>query len=59
MAAYLGKLTAAPAENMPPAETLPLYLDTYMIWGVFVIAGAGLLLVFLVPKLRTWMHGIH
>ena len=61
MAGQIGKLSAA--ENLPedasPLDTLTLYSETYLTWGVFVVLGAAAVLFFLVPTLRKWMHGIH
>lgn len=51
--------TAAPDELGSPLETLLVYSDTYLVWGVYVVLGAATLLLLLVPTLRKWMHGIH
>ena len=61
MAGWIGSLTASEsvAEGAHPTETLSVYADTYLTWGVFVVAGATLILLLLVPTLRKWMHGIH
>ncbi|NBC06103.1 MAG: MFS transporter [Bacteroidetes bacterium] len=62
LAAFIGKLTAAPemeGEKVDPMVTLELYSNTYMTWGVYVVLGAALLLLLLVPMLRRWMNGIH
>jgi proton-dependent oligopeptide transporter, POT family len=62
LAAFIGKLTAAPemeGEKVDPTVTLELYSNTYMTWGVYVVLGAALLLLLLVPMLRRWMNGIH
>ncbi len=61
LAGEIGKLTASDdlALDAPAADTLPVYLGTYQTWGVFVVFGAALLLLLLVPMLRKWMHGIH
>ncbi len=61
MAGLIGELTAGEglSENASPTETLPVYSNTYLIWGVLVVLGAALILLVLVPKLRKWMHGIH
>ncbi|MGB6037789.1 MAG: MFS transporter, partial [Cryomorphaceae bacterium] len=61
VAGEIGRLTAS--EDIPAdagaTETLSVYLSTYLNWGVYVVLGAALILLLLVPKLRTWMHGIH
>jgi len=61
LAGWIGGLTASKDvdENTPATETLSIYADTYLIWGVFVVLGAVLLLLLLVPVLKKWMHGIH
>ena len=61
MAGKIGELTAS--EDIPTdvstAETLAVYQDTYMVWGVYVVGAAAIILLLLVPTLRKWMHGIH
>ena len=61
MAGKIGELTAS--EDIPAdasaAETLAVYQDTYMVWGVYVVGAAAIILLLLVPTLRKWMHGIH
>ncbi|SDJ93818.1 proton-dependent oligopeptide transporter, POT family [Catalinimonas alkaloidigena] len=61
IAGVIGQLTAA--ENLPDEasayDTLALYSQTYLVWGVLVVLGAALVLLVLVPRLRKWMHGIH
>ena len=61
MAGKIGELTAGNdlGENASSSETLEVYSSTYLIWGVFVVGGAALMLFFLVPTLRKWMNGIH
>ncbi|MEN0005175.1 MAG: oligopeptide:H+ symporter [Bacteroidota bacterium] len=61
IAGEIGKLTASESlsENATAAETLAIYTSTYMNWGVYVVMGASLLLLLMVPLLRKWMHGIH
>ncbi len=61
MAGLIGTLTTSEevTDDTPAALTLGIYSDTYLIWGVFVVGGAALLLLALVPLLRKWMHGIH
>ncbi len=61
MAGLIGELTAGDGveETAPASETLQVYSNTYLIWGVLVVLGAALLLLILVPQLRKWMHGIH
>lgn len=67
IAGEIGKLTAggghggtgASDEMGSPLETLAIYSDTYLTWGVFVVLGASAILFAMVPLLRKWMHGIH
>lgn len=61
LAGEIGKLTATEGvpEGASPMETLGQYTSTYMTWGVYVVLGAALILLVMVPKLRKWMHGIH
>ncbi|MCI4669926.1 MAG: peptide MFS transporter [Bacteroidia bacterium] len=35
------------------------YNKVYITWGIYVVLGAALILLVLVPTLRKWMHGIH
>tara|TARA_R110002049_G_scaffold250754_1_gene425109 strand:- start:2 stop:1675 length:1674 start_codon:yes stop_codon:yes gene_type:complete len=61
MAGKIGELTAS--EDIPTdastVDTLAVYQDTYMVWGVYVVGAAAVILLLLVPTLRKWMHGIH
>jgi POT family proton-dependent oligopeptide transporter len=61
MAGLIGELTAGEdvSGDGTPAETLEVYSNTYLVWGVLVVLGAALILLVLVPKLRSWMNGIH
>jgi POT family proton-dependent oligopeptide transporter len=61
IAGEIGKLTSGEdiPEGAPPVETLDAYTSTYMTWGVYVVLGAALVLMLMVPKLRKWMNGIH
>jgi len=61
MAGLIGELTASEdlGENASQIETLEVYSNTYLIWGVAVVGGAALILFFMVPTLRKWMNGIH
>lgn len=61
MAGLIGELTAGEdvSGDGTPTETLEVYSNTYLIWGVLVVLGAALILLILVPKLRSWMNGIH
>ncbi|MCM5662637.1 peptide MFS transporter [Galbibacter mesophilus] len=61
LAGWIGALTASEsvAEGAHPTETLSIYANTYLVWGVLVVSGAALLLLLLVPILRKWMNGIH
>ncbi|MFI2742984.1 peptide MFS transporter [Zhouia sp. PK063] len=61
LAGLIGTLTASEsvADDAPASETLHIYSHTYLIYGVYVVAGAALILLLLVPKLRKWMNGIH
>ena len=46
-------------ENVTAMDTLNVYSNTYLTWGVYVVLGAALVLLVLVPLLRKWMNGIH
>lgn len=61
MAGLIGTLTTSEevSDATPATETLNIYSDTYLIWGVGVVGAAAFLLLLLVPLLRKWMHGIH
>jgi len=61
MAGLIGTLTASEdlPENASAMDTLVIYSQTYLTWGVYVVLGASALLLLLVPQLRKWMHGIH
>jgi len=62
MAGLIGELTAGGeeiGETASKIETLEVYSQTYLIWGVAVVGGAALILLLLVPNLRKWMNGIH
>ena len=61
MAGLIGELTASEdlGENASKIETLEVYSNTYLIWGVAVVGGAALILLLLVPTLKKWMNGIH
>ncbi len=59
----IGKLTASgdspETGTSSMAELISNYTDTYMIWGVYVVLGAAVTLLVLVPLLKKWMNGIH
>ena len=63
MAGLIGELTAVDhggnGDAAPILETLTIYTDTYLLWGVVVVGVAAMLLFTLVPTLKKWMHGIH
>jgi POT family proton-dependent oligopeptide transporter len=63
IAGEIGKFTAvghgSGGDLGSPQETLALYAETYLVWGVYVVAGATVILLALVPILRKWMNGIH
>ena len=63
MAGLIGELTAVDhggnGDAAPILETLTIYSDTYLLWGVVVVGVAAMLLFTLVPTLKKWMHGIH
>lgn len=61
MAGLIGSLTASETstELELPTETLNVYADTYLVWGVYVVLASAVILFLLVPTLRRWMHGIH
>lgn len=63
IAGIIAKLTSPPGglENgrtLSAAENLEIYSRVFGEIGL-VAMGAGLLLLFLVPLLRRWMHGVH
>ena len=61
MGGLIGELTAAESlgEDASALDTLVVYSDTYLIWGVAVVGVAAVLLLLLVPTLKKWMNGIH
>jgi len=65
MAGAIGQMSAtgghgeAPTEGLTALESLANYSATYMTWGVYVVGGAALLLLLLVPILKKWTNGIH
>ncbi|MER3328891.1 MAG: MFS transporter, partial [Candidatus Kapaibacterium sp.] len=61
MGGLIGELTAAESlgDDASPLDTLVVYSDTYLMWGVLVVGVAALLLFALVPTLKKWMNGIH
>lgn len=60
VAGQLGKLAAnVDVDTASSAEILSGFTDVYMTWGVYVVGGAALVLLAMVPTLRKWMHGIH
>ncbi|MFT4758933.1 MAG: POT family proton-dependent oligopeptide transporter [Paraglaciecola sp.] len=64
MAGAIGQMTSGSAHGASPdgltaMETLAQYSDTYMTWGVYVVGGAALLLLLMVPVLKKWTNGIH
>ena len=61
MAGKIGELTASEdiSAGATLTETLDVYSSTYLTWGIFVVGGAALVLLVLVPTLRKWMNGIH
>lgn len=61
MAGLIGTLTASDdlKEGASALDTLGIYSQTYLTWGVYIVLGAAAILFLLVPQLRKWMHGIH
>jgi POT family proton-dependent oligopeptide transporter len=59
IAGELGKLIATPVEGGLASDSLKAYADVYMVWGVYVVLAAALLLLILSPLMRKWMHGVH
>ncbi len=59
IAGELGKLAAVPQEGADPRESLIAFTDVYLTWGVYVVLGATVVLLLLVPILKKWMHDIH
>ena len=62
MAGKIGEMTAIEGSggaSATPIETLSIYSQTYLTWGVYVVGGAALVLLLLVPILKKWMHNIN
>ena len=59
IAGELGKLIAEPGHGTDPASALKAFADVYMLWGVYVVLAASVLLLMLTPFLKKWMHGVH
>ncbi len=62
LAGFIGTLTASAGgdtSQLSSAQTLGIYMHTYLIWGVYVVGGIALILVLMTPKLNKWMNGIH
>ncbi|MCB9274463.1 MAG: MFS transporter [Lewinellaceae bacterium] len=60
IAGELGKLIAEePHHGTDHSEALKAFADVYMVWGVYVVIGAAVLLLLLTPFLKKWMHGVH
>ena len=62
MASEIGKLTAggnADGADLSRTESLVVYTDTYLLWGIYVVLGVMVVLALLIPLLRRWMHGVH
>jgi POT family proton-dependent oligopeptide transporter len=59
IAGILGQLIASPGTDMTRDGALNMFSQVYLEWGVYVVLGAALLLLFITPLLRRWMHGIH
>ncbi|MBK6903705.1 MAG: MFS transporter [Saprospirales bacterium] len=59
IAGELGKLIAAPGEDTSSATALKAFADVYLMWGVYVVLAAAVLLLLLTPFLKKWMHGVN
>ena len=62
MASEIGKLTAGghgDGTDLSRTESLVMYTDTYLLWGIYVVLGVMVVLALLIPLLRKWMHGVH
>ena len=62
LASEIGKLTAAghsDGADLSRTESLMMYTDTYLLWGIYVVVGITGVLALLIPLLRKWMHGVH
>jgi proton-dependent oligopeptide transporter, POT family len=59
IAGELGKLIAEPGDSATAADSLKAFADVYMMWGVYVVLGAAVILLLLSPFLKKWMHGVH
>lgn len=59
IAGELGKLIAAPGNDIDRDSALQAYADVYLTWGVYTVLAAALLLLLLYPILKKWMHGIN
>jgi proton-dependent oligopeptide transporter, POT family len=56
---FLGQLIASPGEGTDMVSALKSFSHVYMLWGIYIVLGAALLLLILSPVLKKWMHGIH
>ncbi|MDX2067291.1 MAG: oligopeptide:H+ symporter [Haliscomenobacter sp.] len=62
LASEIGKLTAvghSDGADLSRTESLMMYTDTYLLWGIYVVVGITGVLALLIPLLRKWMHGVH
>jgi POT family proton-dependent oligopeptide transporter len=59
IAGFLGQLIAGPGGEVSADTALASFSNVYLLWGVYVVLAAALLLLILSPLLRKWMHGIH
>ena len=59
IAGQLAKLAAKPKEGGDLVDSMNAFTGVYLNWGVFVVGGAALLLLLMVPTLKKWMHGIN
>lgn len=61
LAGKIGELTSGGelGDDATAVQTLEVYSNTYLIWGVLIVGSAALVLWLLVPTLRKWMNGIH
>jgi len=65
LAGVIGQLTTGDGETgadeapLTAVESLNIYTDTYLTWGVGVVTAVALVLFLMVPTLRRWMGDIH
>ncbi len=60
LAAEVGKLTsdATNSENLSIQASMDGFVQTYLLWGIYVVLGVVLVLSMSLPMLRRWMHDV-